>query len=83
MKKRIRSVHPLPLALTWIPVFAVFGLVVSLYNILTLGSRALITLLAVVAYPILGSIALSIGALIYNLAARFTGGVLIELSDEA
>jgi hypothetical protein len=82
MKRRVRFVHPLSLALSWMPLFAVFGLVVCAYNIATLGLKALITLLAVVAYPILGFVALLIGAFVYNLAARWTGGVLIEFSDE-
>ncbi len=82
MKKRIRFVHPLSLALSWMPLFAVFGLIVAAYNIGTLGLKAFITLLAVVAYPILGAVALLIGAVVYNITSRWTRGVLVEFSDE-
>jgi hypothetical protein len=82
MKKRIQFVHPVSLALSWMPLFAVFGLIIAGYNIGTLGLKALITLIAVVAYPILGAVALLIGAVVYNLTARWTGGVLVEFSDE-
>jgi hypothetical protein len=83
MKRRVRFVDPFSLALSWMPLFAVFGLVVAAYNIGTLGLKELITLLAVVAYPILGAVALLIGAVVYNLTARWTGGVLIEFSEDA
>lgn len=85
MKKRLKRVDPLSLALNSIVLYAFLGVVVAVVALISpaRGTNPIFAFLAVIVYPLIGFLGSLIGAWLYNLVARWTGGVLVELSDEA
>jgi hypothetical protein len=84
MKRRLKRVDPLSLALNSSALYAFLGLVVAVVALISpaRGTNPIFAFLAVVVYPLIGFLASLIGAWLYNLIAGVTGGVLIELSEE-
>lgn len=86
MKKRITSLGVHQTSKTMAVLYALFGaifLVIGVIAAIAFGQRQILipAILAPVLYGVIGYIAMAIFCLIYNVVAKISGGIEVDLSE--